>query len=181
MDIFCVIAACQKKKPISSLFFFVHWPKTHTFQQMDDTTPSTRSQNNMGEPPTTLPPTTESPSVVIYIKIILWIYFVSWHPSKKKQSLHCFFCPLAQDPYISTMHDTTPSTRSQNNMGEPPTTLQPTTESPSYKCGYDILWYIQLTTFFLLTNFTTSLQINSHSFVTALLFDKNARNWCLSE
>ena len=30
---------------------------------MDDTTPST-SQNNMGEPPTTLQPTTESPSVL---------------------------------------------------------------------------------------------------------------------
>ena len=61
--IFCVIASIKLlvKKTISSLFF-VHWPKTHS-STMDDTTPS-KSQNNMGEPPTTLQLTTESPSVL---------------------------------------------------------------------------------------------------------------------
>ena len=61
--IFGVIASIKLllKRTISSLFF-VHWPKTH-ISTMDDTTPST-SQNNTGEPPTTLQPTTESPSVL---------------------------------------------------------------------------------------------------------------------
>ena len=61
--IFCVIASIKLllKQTISSLFFF-HWPKTH-ISTMDDTTPST-GQNNMGEPPTTLQPTTKSPSVL---------------------------------------------------------------------------------------------------------------------
>ena len=62
--IFCVIASIKLlvEQTISSLFF-VHWPKTH-ISTMDNTTPST-SQNNMGEPPTTLQPTTESPSVLM--------------------------------------------------------------------------------------------------------------------
>ena len=61
--IFCVIASIKLllKQTISSLLF-VHWPKTH-ISTMDDTTPST-SQNDMGEPPTTLQPITESPSVL---------------------------------------------------------------------------------------------------------------------
>ena len=62
--IFGVIASIELllKQTISSLFF-VHWPKTH-IPTMDDATPYT-SQNNMGEPPTTLQPTTESPSVLM--------------------------------------------------------------------------------------------------------------------
>ena len=75
--------------------------------------------------------------------------------------------------HISTMDDTTPST-SQNNMGEPPTTLQPTTESPSVLTGPTNLDTTSSGTFnspHFLTNFTIS-PINSHSFVTALLFDK---------
>ena len=61
--IFGVIASIKLllKQMISSLFF-VHWPKTHILT-IDNTTPST-SQNNMGEPPTTLQPTTESPSAL---------------------------------------------------------------------------------------------------------------------
>ena len=61
--IFCVIASIKLlvEKTISSLVF-VHWPNTH-ISTMDDTTPST-SQNNVGKPPTTLQPTTESPSLL---------------------------------------------------------------------------------------------------------------------
>ena len=62
MDIWChFIHQTVLKQMISSLVF-VHWPKTH-ISTMDDTTPST-SQNNMGEPPTTLQPRTECPSVL---------------------------------------------------------------------------------------------------------------------
>ena len=63
LRIFCVIASIKLlvEKTISSLFF-VHWPKTH-ISTMDNTTPST-SQNNMGDPPTTLQPTTKSPGVL---------------------------------------------------------------------------------------------------------------------
>ena len=71
------------------------------------------------------------------------------------------------------MDDTTPST-SQNNMGEPPTTLQLTTESPSVLMGptnVDTISSGMLNLPHFLTNFTIS-PINSHSFVTALLFDK---------
>ena len=68
--IFGVIASIKLllKQTISSLFF-VHWPKTH-ISTMDNTTPST-SQNYMGEPPTTLQPTTESPSVLMGLQ--MWI------------------------------------------------------------------------------------------------------------
>ena len=62
--IFCVIASIKLLVEITiSSLFFVHWPKTH-ISTMGDTTPST-SQNNMGEPPTTLQLTTESPSVLM--------------------------------------------------------------------------------------------------------------------
>ena len=75
--------------------------------------------------------------------------------------------------HISTMDDTTPST-SQNNMGEPPTTLQLTTKTPSVLTGptnVDMTSSGTLNSTHVLTNFTIS-PINSHSFVTALLFDK---------
>ena len=75
--------------------------------------------------------------------------------------------------HIPTMDDNTPST-SQNNMGEPPTTLQPTTESCRVLMGptnVDMTSSGMLNLPHLLTNFTIS-PINAHSFVAALLFDK---------
>ena len=71
------------------------------------------------------------------------------------------------------MDDTTPSTI-QTNMGEPPTTLQPTTESPSVLTGptnVDTTFSGMLNLPHFLTNVIIS-PIYSHSFVTALLFDK---------
>ena len=74
------------------------------------------------------------------------------------------------------MDDTTPST-SQNNMGEPPTTpttLEPTTESPSVLTGptnVDTTCSGMFNSPHFLTNSTIS-PINSHSFDTAQLFDK---------
>ena len=59
MDIWCHCIHQTASQTNDLFIFFVHWPKTH-ISTMDDTTPST-SQNNMGEPPTTLHPTTESP------------------------------------------------------------------------------------------------------------------------
>ena len=71
------------------------------------------------------------------------------------------------------MDDITPST-SQNNMGQPPTTLQPTTKTPSVLTGptnVDTTSSSMLNSPHYLTNFTIS-PINSHSYVTAMLFDK---------
>ena len=62
MDILCHCIHQTASQANNLFIVFVHWPKTH-ISTMDDTTPST-SQNNMGEPPTTLQPTTESPSVL---------------------------------------------------------------------------------------------------------------------
>ena len=79
------------------------------------------------------------------------------------------------------MDDTTPST-SQNNMGEPPTTLQLTTKSPSVLTGptnVDTTSSGMLNSPHFLTNF-----IISPITLTALLLHcclTNARNWCLSE
>ena len=95
--IFGVIASIKLllKQTISSLFF-VHWPKTH-ISTMDDTTPST-SQNKMGEPPTTLQPTTESPSVLTGLQ--MWIqhllvrsthlFFDKFHYLSNKLSQLCY-------------------------------------------------------------------------------------------
>ena len=92
--------------------------------------------------------------------------------ASQTNNLYCFLS-IGLKTHISTMDDTTPST-SQNNMGEPPTTLQLTTESPSVLMGPTNVDTTSSGTFnspHFLTNFTIS-PINSHSFVTALLFDK---------
>ena len=101
----------------------------------------------------------------------IWCHCIH-QTASQTNDLFIVFCPFAKT-HISTMDDTTPST-SQNNMGEPPTTLQPTTESPSVLTGptnVDMTSSGMFNSPHILTNFTIS-PINSHSFVTALLFDK---------
>ena len=117
---------------------------------------------------------TDSTSSNYLIKIILWIFgVIASIKLLLKQTIYSLFFVHWPKTHISTMDDTTPST-SQKNMGEPPTTLQPTTESPSVLTGPTNVDMTSSGTFnspHFLTNSTIS-PINSHSFVTALLFDK---------
>ena len=117
---------------------------------------------------------TDSTGSNYLIKIILWIFrFIASIKLRVEQMISSLFFVHWPKTHISTMDDTTPST-SQNNMGEPPTTLQPTTESPSVLMGptnVDMSSSGMLNLPHFLTNFTIS-PITSHSFVTALLFDK---------
>ena len=108
------------------------------------------------------------------IKIILWIFgVIASIKLLLKQMISSLFFVHWPKTHISTMDDTTPST-SQNNMGEPPTTLQLTTKSPSVLTGptnVDTTSSGMFNSPHFWTNFTIS-PINSHSFVTALLLDK---------
>ena len=110
----------------------------------------------------------------------IWCHCIH-QTASQKQTISSLFSVHWPKTHISTMDDTTPST-SQNNMGEPPTTLQLTTESLSVLTGPTNLDTTSSGMFnspHFLTNFTISL-IKPHSFVT-VLFLANARNWCLSE
>ena len=117
---------------------------------------------------------TDSTGSIYPIKIILWIFgVIASIKLLLKRTISSLFFVHWPKTHISTMDDTTAST-SQNNMGEPPTTLQPTTESPSVLTGPTNVDTTCSGTFnspHFLTNFTIS-PINSHSFVTAQLFDK---------
>ena len=106
-------------------------------------------------------------------KIILWIFCViaSIKLLVEKMIYSLFFVHWPKT-HISTMDNATPST-SKNNIGQPPTTLQLTTETSVLMgpTNVDMTSSGTLNSPHFLTNFTIS-PINSHCFVTAWLFDK---------
>ena len=87
------------------------------------------------------------------IKIILWIFgIIASIKLLLKQTISSLFFVHWPKTHISTMDDTTPST-SQKKLGRTSHNFATNNREPqcshgAYKCGYNIFWYVQLTSCF---------------------------------